>query len=230
MRSVIFRRVFKAVSLFFVLAGAIVLLRAVEPSRDAYAVFVDRYIASRGMYGVAVYMLCAALLTCVSVPRQLVSFAGGYAFGAVFGTLWATLGVTLGSILTFCYARFLGRDFIHARFGRRLAGIEDFIARSPFAMTFIVRSLPVGSNLLTNIAAGVTRIPALPFFLGSAAGYVPQNFVFAMLGSGVRLDPFWRTMISAAVYAVSVLFGFCLYKKYRIAEKTPEDSENPDAS
>ena len=99
MRRTIFRRVFKAASLFLVLAGAIVLLRAVEPSRDAYAMFVDRYIASRGMYGVAVYMFCAALLTCVSVPRQLISFAGGYAFGAFYGTVWATLGVTLGAVL-----------------------------------------------------------------------------------------------------------------------------------
>ena len=83
-------------------------------------------------------------------------------------------------------------------------------------MTFIIRSLPVGNNLMTNILAGVSRIPALPFFAGSCLGYIAQNFIFALLGSGVRVEPFWRTAISAGLFVVASLLGLWLYRRYKV--------------
>ncbi len=207
------RRALKGASLFLVLALAIALLRAVEPSAEAYTRFVDENIRAHGGRGICLYISLTALLTCLAVPRQLLSLVGGYAFGAVAGALWATLGSGLGCVLSFFYSRLLAQSFVQKRFGRRIARLEAFLSRSPFVMTFIVRLMPVGNNLITNLAAGLTRIPPLPFFLGSVAGYVPQNFIFALLGSGVRVDPLWRTALSAALFALAAALGWWLYKK-----------------
>lgn len=215
-RKTLLRRLFKGASLFAVLAAALVLVRAVEPGTETYSRFVDEHIRAHGLTGVALYVGLVSLFTCVGVPRQLLSLAGGYAFGAFWGTVWSTTGVTAGCILSFGYTRFLGQNFVQRRFGRRIDKLEKFLGRAPLAMTFIIRSLPVGNNLVTNILAGVTRIPALPFFVGSCLGYIAQNFIFALLGSGVRVDPFWRTVISAGLFVAASLLGLWLYRKYRV--------------
>lgn len=208
------RRLLKGASLFAALAVALVLARAVAGT-ESYSRFVDEHIRAHGLTGVALYLGLTALLTCVGAPRPVLSLAGGYAFGALWGTVWATAGVTAGCVLSFSYARFLGQDFVQRRFGHRIDRLEKFVARSPFVMTLIIRSLPVGNNLVTNILAGVSRIPALPFFAGSCLGYIAQNFIFALLGSGVRVDPLWRTAISAALFALASLLGIWLYRRYR---------------
>ena len=209
------RRVLKGASLFVVLAAMLVVARAVEPGAESYSRFVDEHIRAHGLMGVALYLGLTALLSCMGVPRPMLSLAGGYAFGAVWGTVWATAGVTAGCVLSFSYARFVGQRFVQRRFGHRIDRLEKFVARSPLVMTFIIRSLPVGNNLVTNILAGVSRIPALPFFAGSCLGYIPQNFIFALLGSGAHVDAFWRTVISAALFALASLLGVWLYRGYR---------------
>ncbi|MCH5276732.1 MAG: TVP38/TMEM64 family protein [Desulfovibrionaceae bacterium] len=220
MSALSFPRLLKGASLFAVLAAALLVARAVEPGAESCSRFVDEHIRAHGLTGVALYLGLTALLTCVGVPRQMLSLAGGYAFGALWGTAWATAGVTAGCVLSFSYARFLGQGFVQRRFGHRIAPLEKFLARSPLLMTFIIRSLPVGNNLVTNILAGVSRIPALPFFTGSCLGYIAQNFIFALLGSGARVDPFWRTAISAALFVLASLLGVWLYRRYRADVET----------
>ncbi len=207
------RRFIKIFSLFGVLAAALLLLLALDPSVETYTRFVDENIREHGSAGVGMYIALVAVLSCLAVPRQLLSFVGGYAFGAVAGALWATVGTTLGCIMAFGYARLLGQRFVQKHLGRKIEKAEAFLARAPFSMAFFIRSLPVGNNLLTNLLAGLTRIPALPFFAGSALGYIAQNFIFALLGSGVRVDPFWRTVSSAVLLLLASVVGLALYKR-----------------
>lgn len=110
-----------------------------------------------------------------------------------------------------------------SRSARRLpreAGLFAALAVEPGAegcsrMAFIIRSLPMGNNLVTNILTGGSRIPALPFFAGACPGYIAQNFIFALLGSGVGVDPFWRTVISVALFVIASPLGLWLYRRHR---------------
>ena len=205
-RKILLRRLFKGATLFVVLAAVLVLVRAVEPGTEAYSRFVNEHIRAHGPTGVALYVGLAGIFTCVGVPRQLISLAGGYAFGAFWGTVWSTAGVTVGCMASFGYARFLGQSFVQRRFGRRIDKLEKFG----------VIEEHLGDNVMTNILAGVSRIPALPFFAGSCLGYIAQNFIFALLGSGVRVEPFWRTAISAGLFVVASLLGLWLYRRYKV--------------
>jgi uncharacterized membrane protein YdjX (TVP38/TMEM64 family) len=170
-----------------------------------------------GGLGWVAFLLGTGLFTAVGGPRQLPSFLGGYVYGVVGGTLLAALGTTLGSALSFLYARFLGRRFVRRRFGHRIARFESFLAERPFSMTLVIRLMPVGNNLITNLAAGLTRIRIFPFLLGSALGFVPQSLIFAMIGKGTRVDPGVRISIAAALFVVSTLWGLALFHKYRAA-------------
>lgn len=210
------RRILKGSFLFLTLAGALALIHYSGLDQDFNTTWVDAHIAGRGAYGHMLFVGIGALLTGLAAPRQFVAFLGGYAFGALLGTLWATLAAVLSCICTFYYARLSGQRFMQRRFGRRVAKVNTFLARSPFAMSFVIRCLPVGNNLLTNLLAGVTTISGAPFFAGSALGYIPQHFIFALLGSGVHVEPLWRTIASGGLFVVSTVLGYALYRRYRI--------------
>jgi len=177
--------------------------------------WIDREVRGKGLEGEALFLAVAGIATALALPRHVVSFLGGYAFGLGLGTLLALAGTAIGCVLTFFYARVIGRPLVSARLGARVQRVEDFLAAHPFWMTVLIRLLPVGNNFATNLAAGVARVPAGPFFLGSLLGYLPQTIVFALAGSGVTLGAAWRIGIAIALFVVSGVIGAWLYRRYR---------------
>ncbi len=223
------KRLLKGMSAFIFLAACLILLRLLDPDADTLTRFVNEYVRSHGAWGRLLFVLASGVLTCFGLPRQLLSFVAGYAFGMIFGTLWATLGSTLGCMLSFSYARFVARSGVERRWGRQVAKVNALLVEAPLTMTVGLRLLPVGNNLLTSLLAGVSRIPALPFILGSCIGYVPQNLIFALLGSGIRVDPFWRGLLSAVLFIVSSLIGWWLYHHFKRHKPLPSDNEEDSA-
>ena len=71
--------------------------------------WIDREVRGRGITGELLFVAAGALATALAVPRNVVSFLGGYAFGLVPGTLLALLAEGLGCLLTFCCARTFAR-------------------------------------------------------------------------------------------------------------------------
>jgi len=177
--------------------------------------WIDTDVRGKGVGGEILFLCVAGVATAVALPRHVVSFLGGYAFGVLPGVLLALIGTVIGCIVTFFYARVVGRPLVSARLGARVQRVEDFLAAHPFWMTVLIRLLPVGNNFATNLAAGVSRVPAIPFFLGSALGYVPQTLVFALAGSGVEVGAAWRIGIAVALFLVSGVIGAWLYRRYR---------------
>ena len=114
-------------------------------------------------------------------------------------------------------ARWLAHDFVAGHLPARLRRADTFLADNTFSMALLIRLLPVGSNVLTNLAAGISSAGALTFFLGSALGYVPQMLIFALLGSGINLDPGVRITASVALFLASAGLGIYLFRRYRAA-------------
>ncbi|MCC7168535.1 MAG: TVP38/TMEM64 family protein [Rhodospirillales bacterium] len=181
--------------------------------------WIDVNVRDQGLSGEAIYLAVGILAMAVGVPRQLVCFLGGYAFGLWLGGALAILTSGLSCVLAFSYARFFGRAFVQGRFAGRVKTIDDFLKGNPFTMTLLIRLLPVGNNLVTNLAGGVSSVPLLPFVAGSALGYIPQTLIFVLLGSGVHLDPVFNTLVSAALFVVSGVLGVYLYRRYRHGRK-----------
>lgn len=181
----------------------------------AQEAWMDSHVRGQGLRGIALYIGLVALLTAVGVPRQLCSFLGGYVFDVFFGTLWATVGTGLACALTFSYARFLGQDALHRKWGHKLRSFDAFLGQSPFWLTTAVRIVPLGSNFVTNIVAGLSTIPALPFLAGSVLGFTVQNAIFALMGSGLRFSTGGHALLSAILYVLSLSLGYWVYRHYK---------------
>lgn len=177
--------------------------------------WIDSDVRNSGIKGEILFVLVGGAFAAIGLPRQIVSFLAGYAFGIVEGTVLGLIATSLGCVSTFFYARWLGRDFVKTKFERRIKRVDDFLHDNPFTMTLLIRFLPIGSNLVTNLAAGVSSASALAFISGSMLGYIPQTAIFAILGSGVHVDD--KVMLAVGVFGfvLSGVLGVYLYRKYR---------------
>jgi uncharacterized membrane protein YdjX (TVP38/TMEM64 family) len=172
-----------------------------------------------GAGGHITFVLVAAFLCAVGMPRQIAAYTGAYAFG-----FWGGLALAMAAQLLACaadlgWSRLLGRGWakhhMERRLGGRLSRLDAFLCANPFTATLTLRLLPVGSNLVLNLLAGVTGIAVLPFLLASAIGYLPQTVVFALLGAGTRLDQTTQMLLAVALFAASILLGVVLLRRVR---------------
>ena len=187
--------------------------------------WIDSEVRGKGVSGELLFLAVGGFATAVAVPRHVISFLGGYAFGFGLGSALAVVATVIGCLVDFFYARVIGRPLLAERFGARVRRIEDFLAANPFSMTLLVRLLPVGNNFATSIAAGVSRVPARPFLLGSFIGYIPQTLVFSLAGSGIEMGARYRIGLAVLFFVVSGAIGIWLYRCYRHGKTLGEDVE-----
>lgn len=176
--------------------------------------WIDAHVRGHGIQGYGTFLVAGSVVTALGLPRQLVAFFGGYAFGALEGMLWASLASVGGCILAFYYARLFGRRLVRRLFAAKLKRFDALVRGHDFAVTLLVRLLPVGSNLLTNLLAGVSGISGIRFFAASALGYLPQTIAFALAGSGLTPGSGWQLALSVILFLVSGWLGFRLYRHW----------------
>lgn len=170
------------------------------------------------------YAVMGALAICFTCPRQVVSFFAGYFFGLWLGIFIGLAATVLGCVISFSVARLFKERFMSLVTGK-LRVTRQFWSDNPFFMTLIIRLMPAGSNLLINLAAGALGIPALRFIVGSAIGYIPLTAIFAIIGSGVKVESGEQLALSIGLFVVSVAMGLGLYARYRKKIVSTEGSQ-----
>ncbi len=162
----------------------------------------------------AVFLVLGAGVTAVGGPRQVVSFFAAYFFGLAWGVVLALGATVLGCLAAFSGARYF-RDLVSGLLRGRVDIAIKAWAANALGVTVMIRLLPAGSNLITNLAAGASGIPLAPFVAGSALGYVPQTVVFALMGSGVTIGSGARIALAIILFAISVAVGMWIYARNR---------------
>lgn len=183
--------------------------------------WIDIEIRGQGWRGELFYLGIAIFSTAIGIPRHAVSFFAGYAFGLAYGLFLASIGTVGGCVVSFFYARFLGRDLIPPNLSNRIKQSDNFLLDHTFKATLFIRLLPAGNNLVTNLAAGVSGVRPGAFFLGSAIGYLPQTAIFVLIGSGVDLDPFFRIGLGTILFVISGVIGHQIYRSIRNGNRRP---------
>jgi uncharacterized membrane protein YdjX (TVP38/TMEM64 family) len=165
--------------------------------------------------GPVVFVLAGAAACALGMPRQVVAYAAGLGFGTWAGCLLALLAEVAGCAADFLWARLVAREWAARQIRGRLARLDQQLSRHPFGATLTLRLLPVGSNILLNLLAGVSGVAAAPFLLASAIGYLPQTIVFALLGGGVRVDRSEQVWLAAGLFVVASVLGIWLMRRIR---------------
>jgi uncharacterized membrane protein YdjX (TVP38/TMEM64 family) len=176
-----------------------------------------------------VFVLGGIVYTALGAPRQVLAFACGYLLGGWWGGVLATVLTALGALLTIAVVRLVGTAWLDERHVRHVARVQ----RDTWLWICVIRLMPVGSNLLTNMAAALAGLDLRAVLLGSLAGYLPQSLLFAYAGRGVALQDHVKLWISLGLLVASSILAWWLYHhgfKQRLAQlKEGGDGNDDDA-
>ena len=165
-----------------------------------------QWLAQWGVWAWLAFAAVGTGLVSIGFPRIILAAVGGAMFGVALGTLGSTVAAALAILAPFLYSRHLGRELVARRMGRRIQRFDELLGQHGFMVVMLIRLCPVGSNFLTNYLAGVTAIPFWTFLTASFLGYLPQSFIFALLGSGFADHPKLRLWGGAMLAAFSLSF------------------------
>jgi uncharacterized membrane protein YdjX (TVP38/TMEM64 family) len=214
------------VSCFFYFdLGQVLTLVAIRESKDSLNVFTE----SHYYQAVILYVVVYALQTALSLPGgALLTLVGGFLFGSLLGTLYVNIGATSGATLAFLSARYLFRDLIEKKLGKRLKSLQAGFSENSFYYLLTLRLIPIFPFFLVNLASGITRIPIVTYVVGTALGIIPGSFVFSNAGSQLGTINNLKDIASPQVLGAFVLLGLLsllpiIYKKFRSVPSTHKE-------
>ncbi len=184
--------------------GQLLTLDNLKASRDA---LVGRYQAqplATVLAFFAIYVAAAAL----SIPGAVVlTLAAGAIFGLGMGLLVVSFASSVGALLAFLASRYLLRDAVQARFGPRLASINDGLRRDGVWYLLTLRLVPLFPFCLVNLLMGLTSMPALRFYLASQLGMLAGTAVYVNAGTQLATINAPGDVFSAGLLGSFVLLG-----------------------
>ena len=193
-------------------AAAITVLVIVGRHAGEWIPTLTEWVARLGVWAplafVAMYVLGALLLA----PGSVMTLAAGALFGLVKGAALVFFAATVGAAAAFVVARHLARGYVERRIGRRLAAVDEAIARNGLRLVLLLRLSPVLPYNLLNYSLGLTRVRFRDFLLGSV-GMLPGTFLYVYYGkvagdlatlahgSPARHDAAYWTLLAAGLAA-----------------------------
>ena len=152
----------------------------------------------------AVYVLVAAL----SLPgAAILTLAGGASFGLVCGTVVVSLASTIGATLAMLTARYLVRDAVTGRFGRRLDEVNKGIEKDGALYLLTLRLIPALPFFVVNLLMGLTRIRIWTYFWVSQLGMLAGTLAYVNAGTQLARVDSLRSVLSPGLIGSFALLG-----------------------
>ncbi len=212
LRAVVLVAIALAVAAFFAFdLGRYLSLEYLKASREQLlGLYHRRPVAVVAAY-MAIYIVAAAL----SLPGATVlTLAGGALFGLPLGTLIVSFASTIGATLACAVARFLLRDWVHRRFGDRLATVNAGMEQDGAFYLLGLRLVPVFPFFVVNLVMGLTTMRLRTYYWVSQVGMLPATIVYVNAGSQLaRIDSL------AGILSPGLLVSFALLGLFPLAAR-----------
>ncbi|WP_439860224.1 FAD-dependent oxidoreductase [Pseudomonas sp. MBLB4136] len=165
-------------------------------------------VAASPWQAAGLFFLGYVAVTALSLPgAALMTLLAGALFGLLEGFVLVSLASTLGASLAMLSSRFVLRDWVQGRFGRRLASIDAGIEREGAFYLFALRLVPIFPFFLINLAMGLTRLPLRTFWWVSQVGMLPGTLVYVNAGRELGQLETLGGILSPGLLGAFVLLG-----------------------
>ncbi|MBC7939558.1 MAG: VTT domain-containing protein, partial [Chitinophagaceae bacterium] len=160
--------------------GRLLTLESLKSSRDSLLAQYQRQPGITLSVFFAIYVAAVAL----SIPgATILTLAAGAMLGVVVGVVVVSFAASLGALCAFLIARYLFRDAVLRRFGKRLAPIENGMRRDGAFYLLTLRLVPVFPFFLVNLLSALTPIGAWRFYWATQLGALPGTAVYVNAGT-----------------------------------------------
>lgn len=204
------------------------------------------WLKDHGIQGVAAYIACFALAGGFALlPTYAQAILGGWAFGLAVGYPAAMLGFVLAAMIGYELSLKASGDRVLRLIEEqpRWKVVVDSLVHRGFWRTFLIVSLvrlpPNSPFAITNLVLASTKVPRLPYLLGTLVGMAPRTGLAVSIGAGLgelltkdaindakRQYVFWG--IGAAI-AVVLIIGHLGKKALERVSAPPTGSPDPEA-
>jgi pyruvate/2-oxoglutarate dehydrogenase complex dihydrolipoamide dehydrogenase (E3) component/uncharacterized membrane protein YdjX (TVP38/TMEM64 family) len=175
-----------------------------------------RLLVERPLLLILGFFLFYVAVCALSLPgAAILTLAAGAIFGLFLGTAIVSFASTIGASLAFLSSRYVLRDWVKSRFGKRIDSIDRGIKRDGPFYLFSLRLIPAFPFFLVNLAMGLTSMRLLPFYLVSQAGMLAATIVYVNAGTRLGSIETTRDIFSPALIGSFLLLGlFPLVAKF----------------
>ncbi|GAK61558.1 SNARE associated Golgi protein [Candidatus Vecturithrix granuli] len=174
---------------------------------------------------IATYMGIYILMAALSLPGAAVmTLLGGALFGRLIGTVAVSFASTIGATLAYLVSRFLLRDWVQSKVGKRLQPINEGVEREGAFYLFTMRLIPAFPFWLINLAMGLTKMPLWSFYWVSQIGMLPGTFVYVNAGTELARIDSLKGILNPTLIISFVILGLfpLIVKKLLSLYKRPE--------
>ncbi|MGI9216978.1 MAG: FAD-dependent oxidoreductase [Hydrogenophaga sp.] len=204
----------KALLLAAVLAGIVAFfafdldrffsLAFIQDSQQQFAALYDQ----RPVLVTLVYFVVYVVITALSLPgAAIMTLAAGASFGLVWGTVVVSFASTLGATLAMLAARYLLRDSIQQRFGRRLDDVNRGVEKEGAFYLFTLRLIPAVPFFMLNLLMGLTRMKTWTYFWVSQVGMLAGTIAYVNAGTQIAQITSLRGILSPALLGSFAALG-----------------------
>ncbi|WP_294173704.1 TVP38/TMEM64 family protein, partial [uncultured Sphingomonas sp.] len=197
--------VLAGVAAFFLLdLGSYLTLDSLKARQADLAASLD----ARPLLVIGGFFLIYVATTALSLPgATILTLAAGAIFGLWLGTLIVSFASAIGASLAFLSARYLLRDWVEARFGRRSAAIDRGIEADGAFYLLTLRLIPAFPFFLVNLAMGLTAMRLPTFYFVSQIGMLLGTLVFVNAGTQLARIESTSDILSPALIGSFILLG-----------------------
>jgi pyruvate/2-oxoglutarate dehydrogenase complex dihydrolipoamide dehydrogenase (E3) component/uncharacterized membrane protein YdjX (TVP38/TMEM64 family) len=178
-----------------------------EALRQSQAALAAHYASNPWTLRAAFFAIYVAVASLSLPGAAILTLAGGGVFGLGWGLLLVSFASSIGATVSFLAARFVLRDAVQARFGVRLADINQGVARDGALYLFSLRLIPVVPFFVINLLMGLTAMPARTFYWVSQLGMLAGTAVYVNAGTRLAELRSLQDVASPQVLGAFVLLG-----------------------
>lgn len=215
-KAILVLLVVAAIALFFGMGlDQYLTLAALKEGQGKFAAMLEQSPVQITLVSFVVYVIVVAL----SLPgAAIMGLAMGALFGLWYGTLLVSFASTIGATLAFLTSRYVLRDFVQHRFGDKLKGVNEGMAKDGALYLFMLRLVPLFPFFLINLLMGLTQIPTRTFYWVSQLGMLAGTLVYVNAGTQLaRIDSLSDILTPGVLLSFALLGVFPLIAK-RIAQ------------
>jgi uncharacterized membrane protein YdjX (TVP38/TMEM64 family) len=147
-------------------------------------------------------------LTSFSIPGSiLLTLLAGVVYGKFWGSLLVTLNGALGATLAFLMARYFLKNTIEQKIAYKSEKINQQFKKNGLWYLWMLRMMPGSPYVIINLVMGLTNLKTWNFFLVTALGMYPGNFIFTYAGDRMlKVESIWD-ILSPQLFFLLIVLG-----------------------
>jgi len=176
-------------------------------------------------FGLPLTILTFVLAAFLGAPQWALIAGVIIAFGPVTGGIYSWIATMFSASLDFWLGRWIGAERLRRYGGELVNRIIRIVRKNGLVTSFAVRFVPTGPFVLVNMAAGVSRMKFLSFFMGTALGIMPKIAIVALVGQGLISGSEGKVVMTVFIGLAVLLIGLMFLARKRLQSEVALDTK-----